>query len=1020
MPLEEAVIDVPLLPMNQQAPKTQGPVGRIKRVVNGVIKKVLRSERGQVCRVEKRDGFTQFPATVRDPTTGATSSKAMASPSLLSTLGERLVAVASSSAFILSETSSCFESPSYHCPTQVLRERPVSLNNGIPVEIDSARVGARTMFLIMDSTSQPLLRVIDDDGTLIREFSLVGGGIGVVKLASDGTRFWAIALASGGGGQYQAFVFDTNGVQLATASIASNGTIYYDITRFSSTAIVQAHKDPVAGTIFTVWTWTGVGISTGTTIVPGVLNNGRQMFLTNDSGDGNFYITTISGGGPYNYFVYQMSSVFVILHTYNVAAGKANLAFEMTGFVAPTGAKDVTLVLSTLDGTPDTRLNYSEIYTITFAGVSTLARTQRSLTVASRPFNFAINGTYYAVFYYQSLTTVGETQQSTFFLVNLASPWQVCGRWEFGTAYADWHSSAGASHHLHLSSPTTGTDNSIHVALAYRARSFVTRVITGNQAGTATEGIGRWSDQFANTVGVRDFIFGPDHGQAVEYAGELLIPGPQATQLAGNTFVEDGVPLVPEITSIAQSAGGSLNLTTAYEYVAVAEWTDENGNRVRSPASSPKSFTLTGANNRLTVTGLQIHVSNKFNLTVALYRTVFQNGQQSTIHKKVTNDLSPTYIDDSIATWSIVDGVSDAVAATGETLYTDKLLLDQFPAPPFSVGCYSGGRAYLVGYDNAIWFSGEKTEGDALWFSPFFRILVPTTQKITQVRPVDNYLLVFTERSQVFAVPIAALPDATGSGGILTPTLLPFTDGCTGHALTTEVGVFYSSAQGEIALIDRGLQRHDIGRDVQDDTSGATIRGIAVDKYQRVHVLTSNGALLIYDLNVNVWTIDSPSVSPSLIAPHKGQLAYVASNGTCWRRVAGQFSDITAAGSQTSIVTTLTIASIHFGSVRGFRRIWGLQVIGEYIGAHIMNATVTFDDEGGAADETYIWTPSAGVPYHYELPPKVELCSAVEITFSESFPFGPSGGYALELLSFRVGLERGQNRIPPSRRIAPT
>jgi hypothetical protein len=184
-----------------------------------------------------------------------------------------------------------------------------------------------------------------------------------------------------------------------------------------------------------------------------------------------------------------------------------------------------------------------------------------------------------------------------------------------------------------------------------------------------------------------------------------------------------------------------------YQVIAVAEVTDESGERVFSIPSPPLNFTLTGTSDSATYGGRMIQpldadgvpVAKHFGVTnyrivgISIYRTSYQGDTPTTDHHKITldlnvNGLAPvsdtnpsgfSFPDEF--TWQYVDQNLDAAILPAEVLYTDKGYLPRFPAPAQRNGVFWKDRQWVIGYDGAVWMSGEKKEGDATWFFPLFR-----------------------------------------------------------------------------------------------------------------------------------------------------------------------------------------------------------------------------------------------------------------------------------------------------------
>jgi hypothetical protein len=1032
MALQGQTVDVLFQPLNQQATATGGPIGRIKSLGNAVVKKITRDGQPGI-RVEKRDGFAALPTAVRDPSTGGVSAKTFVNPSLFATWGDRLMGVWAAQPFVLSEAAQAWESPTVITPTQVLRQRTIGGRNDVVFTCDQARVGSRIAFCWLGTGNVIWVTIIDDDGTVVLSPTIAASSINPMpaKLASDGSRFWLIIANIGATALYVSS-FDANGVGLTTfnTAVGIGAAAYFDVavdTSQLANGVFVAWKNPVAGTNLTRYQWNGAAVTNSTAAMAFALcASGRVGFLRNDRADGKLYLGTIDGAGPFDHYVWQINTPAGTPangHQYNVSLGSVNAAFQFTGYVAPTGNADITVALSFLDTTPHTQLNFTDLRTVTFAGVTSLARTQRSLTMVSRP--FAMQGNYYAVAYYRSdPASFSAISQSTFFLIALSAPWTVCGRWEWGTAYADWADTGTMTYYMDLSSPTVAGDGGVHVTLPYRASSGVALSFVGDVFTPVKHTV--------DVVGVKDFSFGPDFGRALDLDGSILMPGPQAVSYSGTEFSEDGIPLLYEIPAApTQGAGGSLNATGTYSYVFVGEWTNNAGERVRGPVGPPVTFAMSAGSTKLTFTGYNIHVSNKQFLMVAVYRTIWDstNGVQSTTYRKVTGSLvagtygGPViYNNDSSNTFTFVDTMSDAAASLNEPLYTDSGMLDRHPAPAFSTGTKAFNRAFVVGYDNAIWFSGEKTEGDSYWFSPAQRIVLPTHERVTAIRQLDNFLLVLCEGSSVFSVASGPFPDATGAGSVPSPVLLPFTNGCPGgHAEPTSDGIMYAATQGGIWMITRDLRNVYVGAPVEDTTASGIV-GSASDDKQRVSFVNANdGTQAVYDQVTGIWStwtsdafdVDGIGVCP--IVSHKGRFALVTSvPSIIARQSLGSYTDWGQ-----SITTTMITAFISFGSVRGYKRVWGVQLQGERLGDADISAQVRSDYDANTVVETFLFTPPAVTKLVVELPLKNELVESLSYAIQDLFNRGPNQGFAYELFGFYLGVEHGLGRLPAPSRFPP-
>ena len=456
----------------------------------------------------------------------------------------------------------------------------------------------------------------------------------------------------------------------------------------------------------------------------------------------------------------------------------------------------------------------------------------------------------------KSASSATPAYQPCWYLTPLSLAQPNAGRWEWSIAYADWRfDGAGPPHGTFernaypcaLSSVVGGAVGK-QFALPYRAQSFTAGQTITDNAGAI---VGVQSTE-ESTVGLKLFTLANATGQASVNSGEMFIPGPQASAFSASGFTEHGINLGPEKPFLVSQSTDSaisfgLTLGSTNQYVVVWEVMSESGDRIWSVTSPPLDVTMQGTQNTAVIGGRMPGPTARV-VGVALYRTA-NTGSPPTAtiqHYKITNDLQvngPGFTFTSVNggatpdTWQFSDQVPDLAILSAQTLYTDQGFLQRFPAPAHrqSVASWEN-RTWMVGYDGAIWMSGEKTEGDDVWFHPAFRYVLPTDDKPVALASMDNYMLVFCSQS-IWFIPAAQFPDATGANGTLpTPQPLPFRNGCTGYAVTLKDGVAYSSTAGGIWLINRSLMNVYLSQPLQNDIAPVTVNGMAIDGSQRLLV----------------------------------------------------------------------------------------------------------------------------------------------------------------------------------------
>ena len=627
--------------------------------------------------------------------------------------------------------------------------------------------------------------------------------------------------------------------------------------------------------------------------------------------------------------------------------------------------------------------------------------------------------------------------QPTWFLVPLTGSQPVVGRFEYGLAYADWRIEGDSTlpanlYPMALTTPAI-TSNGLQVTLPYRAQNVTSSVVQITAAGDVDIG----EQSFSSTVGLKRFWLEVASGQAYQNSGELLIPGPMASVFTSSGFHEDNFNIAmeaPFLVSQSVAGGGQLCLTqnATYIYVAQLEGTDENGNRIYSPPSPPLQVTMAGTNNVATLGGRLPYpidssgnpVANTYGLTtrlgtLCLYRTAFINGVPTTQRYKITLDLNPNglapvsttnpsgFSFPDTFTWNYIDQNPDSSLSANEILLTDKGYLPRFPAPAFSNGVGSWkNREWLIGYDSAIWMSGEKTEGDAIWFNPAFRFILPTDDEPLALAPVEDYLIVFCARS-VWYIPATTFPDATGSNGTLpTPVQLPFPNGSlNGFACPIRDGAAYDSTAGGLWMVTRNLENVWLGEPVKDTLTGV-ITGLTLDARQRLVVQQAGSRIAcVYDRVPQAWYEWNLPTQGLLLATFNGEAVYQDSTNIniCTPTAATDLVN----GVTSGIAMDVTLAPLNIGNVRGLKRVWEFQGVGEYKGPHRINVTLDYPEDDQPETTYKPFTPVAGKPYIIPFNPMQETASQFLIRFFVDFVGvnSPGESCTLEMVSAQVGME---------------
>lgn len=663
----------------------------------------------------------------------------------------------------------------------------------------------------------------------------------------------------------------------------------------------------------------------------------------------------------------------------------------------------------------------------------------------------------------QSITIVFGTNvqpefQPCWLMVPLTGTKPVVGRFDYQLAYADWRFEGDAPPNmfpLSVMTPVTDADGWLFM-LPYRAISFTVGQSIATSNGQIVNAAVASSQ---STVGLKQFRLSNSVGNATVSSTSLMLPGPMSGEFNSSGFSENGVNFgfeAPFIVSQQVSGAGSgaaLRIGGTYQVVAVGEFTTEAGDRVFSIVSPPLNYTLSGSNNSVTY-GVRLMqpldangaavpkhfgVTNRRLVGISLYRTSYENDAPTTDHHKITLDLNVNGLapvsDTNASGFSFPDEFTahykdeniDAAILNNELLYTDKGFLPRFPAPANRNGDFWKERTWVVGYDGAVWMSAEKKEGDASWYFPLWRVVLPTTDKPIAVAGMDDYLIIGCEKS-MWLLPSANFPNATGrEGGIPRPVQLPFTNGCTGFMKTLRQGVAYSSTDGGVWLVTRQLTNEFFSQTAQDTLGQIPITGMTIDKHQRLIVANGTSRLAVYDQIVGMWYNDwsLPTSNAKFLSTLDGEPVF-QDNSHVWLHDPQSFAD-DLAGTPVGVPIDVTFSSFQFANVRGLKSVWEMQIVGDYKGVHHLNAVISYPDDDPAnptvfpdpADGPY--TPDPSLPYLMAINPMIEQASSYGLRVFADFDgiVNPGNSFELEVISCEVGIDSatGLDKTPDSQRI---
>jgi hypothetical protein len=382
--------------------------------------------------------------------------------------------------------------------------------------------------------------------------------------------------------------------------------------------------------------------------------------------------------------------------------------------------------------------------------------------------------------------------------------------------------------------------------------------------------------------------------QSAKVQNQLIFSGPRVCTYDGATFYPSGLFSGPaEIYAADGGVVGSGLDAGTYQYVAVWELIDANGQRTFSAPSNPVSITVAG-NHQVNLTTstpppFGTRVSPYFDLNLRWFRTLA--GQ--TVFYAIANVATPAYVNtDKAAAPAVADIATDAVIRLNEVLYTQgerggmSGLLQNDEPPSAKFVAAGSDRVILGGLDDAtaVQFSKLAFPGEPIQWtgSDSHRVLID--EPVTGVAWLDGLWYVFS-RSSIYVISGVG-PDDSGQGSFDSARKLPSSVGCvSGRSIVeTRDGLMFQGQAG-VYLVPRGGGAPQwIGERVQDVLASYPYvvaayfeKNDGLAYFACVDAAGTSSTLLVYDVEHGQWIRDTISAAASFpaisnIAAFNGQV----------------------------------------------------------------------------------------------------------------------------------------------------
>ncbi len=595
----------------------------------------------------------------------------------------------------------------------------------------------------------------------------------------------------------------------------------------------------------------------------------------------------------------------------------------------------------------DTGIPSHRIKSLTCSSTGTVVQTDgfaRSVGLASKAFR--LNGRIYVVGIYIS------PNQPTYFLFN--DNGEVVSRFAYSNAAADYY--------------TTGlTDVQVTgetVSMGYLFRDLIEPL-------NKTQGLVAPNGVYSQTgINLMTFTFGIT-SKSVEIGETLNLTGGFLWSYDGYSPVENNFFLWPDSVEVTTAtSGGDIEDQTNF-YVALYEWTDNQGNINRSAPSIPVSIVTTGGDasvNTIYVPTLRLtyKISNPVKIVIYRWSTLQQVYYQVTsVTTPLFNDLSANYV-------TFTDDQANADILGNSILYTTGGVIENIGAPSFNALTLFDNRLWGISAEdpNQLWYSKQVIEATPVEMSDLFTLFIaPTvgvqgsTGKSKCLFPMDDKLIIFKKDASYYIN--GAGPDNTGANSQYSqPTFITSTVGCENQEsiVLIPMGLVFQSDKG-IWLLGRDLSSKYIGAPVEDFTQNSTVlSAVSVPGTNQVRFTMDSGVTLMYDYFFDQWGtfVNIPSNSATI---YQDLHTFINDDGLVYQESIGRYLD----GSK-PVLQSFTTSWIAAAGLIGLQRVYHLNLLGTYYSPHLLNMQVAYDYDTNPIQNTVITPINFGGTWGNDVP----------------------------------------------------
>jgi len=439
----------------------------------------------------------------------------------------------------------------------------------------------------------------------------------------------------------------------------------------------------------------------------------------------------------------------------------------------------------------------------------------------------------------------------------------------------------------------------------------------------------------------------------------LYITGGLLQQYDGVSVVEQNFNVYPFVTDYNVVDGYIPN--GIYRYQVTYEWTDNNGNIVRSAPSTGDVVTIDrpGGFGDVQVQIRNLILTKKNDVRIVIYRTQTSTANDPLLYR-VTDEVDPLINDKYNANVIYTDSALDSDIITNNILYCTvdsqgRLVeLENDPSPNCTLITTYKNRLFVAGTDNPnqIYFSKTVVPGESPSFNAgsLYLDVDPIGGPITGIYNLDDSLIIFKE-NRIFYI--------SGQGPTNTGAQNDFQDSkqiasdvgllnSNSVVLVASTGLFFQSNKG-IFLLDRGLNTVPIGAPVNLFNDQTIISADQIPGTYQIRFTCSDGDLIMYDYFWKQWsTFDNHDGIDAGV--YNGKYYHVTSNGIVHLESEDYLDN------NKKIDMVVKTGWLSFSQLQGYQRVNYFMLLGDWKGHHTLTFNLYYDGSPSYSDQIIVNT----------------------------------------------------------------